>query len=104
MEETIYLQQAVTMLRNEKDEERDRWLDWVLSYILNPDTQIEKINVNLRKEIFSILSAVFLLEIHHVSETHPTPQCSENLLSYLLQGNIFSYFMHFAFLNKKWKF
>ena len=85
-EEILNLHQAVAMLRNDKNDERERWLDWLLSYLLNHETKLENMNLNLRKEIFSLLATVFLLEIHEVSETNPIAQCSDNLLSYLLRG------------------
>lgn len=86
-ESAIYLQQAVTMLRTETEPGRDRWLDWVLALLLNPETDVEKINSNLRKELFSILSTAFLQEIHRVSEIHSTEDCSDHLISYLVKGN-----------------
>ena len=87
----IYMEEAVTMLRSEGAEEKERWLDWVLAHLLHPDTNLANISANLKKELFSIFSTVFLHEIHRVTEANPPEACSDQLVSCLLKG-------------KKWRF
>ena len=55
---------------------QERWLDWVLTQILDKSVDPASLNMFLRKDLFAILSSVFIKEIQNISEANPNEDCS----------------------------
>ena len=80
---------------------QERWLDWALSQILDKSTNISAINLPLRKQLFAILSSVFIKEIQNISENNPSDDCSGYLLAYLTKGRGYALVLCMAKIPEK---